>query len=59
MTTTREACERLDATIRSRPARTLRLLPAGLIYLDGNSLGALPGRGRARQRWSRTSGAAA
>ena len=42
MTTTRAACERLDHDDPVASLRELFLLPAGVIYLDGNSLGALP-----------------
>ena len=40
--TTREDCVRLDAADALVPLRELFDLPAGVIYLDGNSLGALP-----------------
>jgi kynureninase len=42
MTTTREACERLDRDDPLAGLRELFRLPADVIYLDGNSLGALP-----------------
>jgi len=40
--TTREACAALDAADPLAPFRARFLLPAGVIYLDGNSLGPLP-----------------
>lgn len=40
--TTREDCLRLDATDSLAPFRERFSLPEGIIYLDGNSLGALP-----------------
>ncbi len=40
--TTRSDCERLDADDPLAPLRQQFAIPAGAIYLDGNSLGALP-----------------
>lgn len=40
--TTRNACLALDAEDSLAPLRAQFALPAGVIYLDGNSLGARP-----------------
>ena len=42
MTTTLQDCRALDARDPLLPLRELFTLPAGVIYLDGNSLGPLP-----------------
>ena len=46
--TSLEHCQALDAKDPLRPLRELFSLPAGVIYLDGNSLGALPRTAAAR-----------
>lgn len=48
--THRSDCERLDADDALAPLRELFDVPAGVIYLDGNSLGALPKSTPARVR---------
>jgi len=46
--TTLQDCQALDASDALRPLRALFSIPEGLIYLDGNSLGAMPKSARAR-----------
>jgi kynureninase len=59
MTTTRQDCLARDAADPLAPLREHFSLPDGVIYLDGNSLGALPRRTAARihdvvtQQWGR------
>ena len=40
--TTLQHCQALDAADPLRPLRAHFTLPEGVIYLDGNSLGAMP-----------------
>ena len=42
MTTTLQDCQALDAQDALRPLREHFTLPDGMVYLDGNSLGAMP-----------------
>lgn len=42
MTTTLQDCQALDAQNALRPLRDHFTLPDGMVYLDGNSLGAMP-----------------
>ena len=57
--TTLQACQALDAADPLRPLRDLFSIPPGVIYLDGNSLGAMPKAAAARaaevvtQEWGR------
>ena len=44
----RHDCQALDAADALRPLREHFTLPAGVIYLDGNSLGVLPSATEAR-----------
>ncbi|ALV08133.1 kynureninase [Roseateles depolymerans] len=46
--TTRQDCQALDAADPLAPLRQQMLLPPGVIYLDGNSLGAMPAATPAR-----------
>ncbi len=48
MTLSREACQALDRDDVLAERRSLFLLPEGVIYLDGNSLGAMPRAVRGR-----------
>ncbi|HBG29042.1 MAG TPA: hypothetical protein DDW98_00155, partial [Gammaproteobacteria bacterium] len=55
----REACRALDAADPLAAARAAFVLPPGVIYLDGNSLGPMPAATRTRlqqaldDEWSR------
>ena len=46
--TTLQECQALDAQDPLRPLRERFVLPDGVIYLDGNSLGASPRAAAAR-----------
>lgn len=48
MTTTLQDCRALDARDPLRKLRDLFVLPEGVVYLDGNSLGAMPRSAAAR-----------
>ena len=56
---TRDDCVALDARDPLATHRGKFAMPEGVIYLDGNSLGALPLAAERAFRWSSTNGARA